>query len=63
LSLEAAAREAAQHGLVPHILSDAIEGEARDVAQVHAALAREIACAQPAVSQSRRCCCRAARPR
>jgi glycerate 2-kinase len=43
LSLEAAAREAAQHGLVPHILSDAIEGEARDVALVHAALAREIA--------------------
>ena len=43
LSLEAAAREAAQHGLVPHILSDAIEGEARVVALVLAALAREIA--------------------
>ncbi|MEI2612885.1 MAG: DUF4147 domain-containing protein [Candidatus Promineifilaceae bacterium] len=52
LSLEAAAREAAQHGLVPHILSDAIEGEARDVALVHAALAREIGHPQPAVSQT-----------
>ena len=29
-------------GLTPHILSDAIEGEAREVAKVHAALAREI---------------------
>lgn len=42
LSLEAAAAEARQAGLEPHILSDAIEGEARDVAGVHAALAREI---------------------
>jgi glycerate 2-kinase len=43
LSLEAAAREAEQRGLTAHILSDAIEGEAREVARVHAALAREIA--------------------
>lgn len=43
LSLEAAAELARQDGLETAILSDSIEGEARDVAQVHAALAREIA--------------------
>lgn len=43
LSLDAAAARAKADGLVAHILSDAIEGEARDVAQVHAALAREVA--------------------
>ena len=43
LSLEAAARRASELGLPPHILSDAVEGEARDVARVHAALAREVA--------------------
>jgi len=43
LSLEAAAKAASQRGLEAHILSDAVEGEARDVAKVHAALAREIA--------------------
>ncbi|MEQ1769678.1 MAG: glycerate kinase [Devosia sp.] len=43
LSLEAAAQRASQQGVAAHILSDAIEGEARDVAKVHAALAREIA--------------------
>jgi glycerate 2-kinase len=43
LSLEAAATAAKADGLTPHILSDAIEGEARDVALVHAAMAREIA--------------------
>ena len=42
LSLDAAAAEAIRIGLTPHILSDAVEGEARDVAKVHAALAREI---------------------
>ena len=42
LSLDAAATEARASGLTPHILSDAIEGEARDVAGVHAAIAREI---------------------
>ncbi len=40
-SLEAAAEVAAQAGVSPHILSDAIEGEAREVARVHAAIARE----------------------
>lgn len=43
VSLEAAADLARTHGITAHILSDAIEGEARDVALVHAALAREIA--------------------
>lgn len=43
LSLEAAAAGARSDGLAAHILSDAIEGEARDVALVHAAMAREIA--------------------
>lgn len=42
-SLEAAARKAAEFGIEAVILSDAIEGEARDVAGVHAAIAREIA--------------------
>ena len=37
-----AAAEARSAGLAAHILSDAVEGEARDVALVHAALAREI---------------------
>jgi glycerate 2-kinase len=42
LSLEAAAAEAGSQGIPTAILSDAIEGEAREVAKVHAALAREI---------------------
>lgn len=43
LSLEAAARAAEHRGLPAVILSDAIEGEAREVAKVHAAIAREVA--------------------
>ncbi len=43
LSLEAAAALARENGIEAAILSDAVEGEARDVAQVHAAMAREIA--------------------
>ncbi|WP_120510637.1 glycerate kinase type-2 family protein [Photobacterium salinisoli] len=43
LSLEAAAEEASQWGIPAHILSDCIEGESRDVAKVHAALAKQIA--------------------
>jgi glycerate 2-kinase len=43
LSLEAAAELARQHGIEAAILSDSIEGESRDVAQVLAAMAREIA--------------------
>jgi glycerate 2-kinase len=42
-SLEAAARLAEAEGVAAAILSDAIEGEAREVAKVHAALAREVA--------------------
>lgn len=42
VSLEAAAEFALHHGVTPVILSDAIEGEARDVALVHAAIAREV---------------------
>ncbi|PZX18781.1 hydroxypyruvate reductase [Palleronia aestuarii] len=42
LSLEAAARVAEEAGTQVFILSDAIEGEARDVGLVHAAIAREI---------------------
>jgi glycerate 2-kinase len=42
LSLEAAAALAREHGIEAAILSDSIEGEARDVALVHAAMAREI---------------------
>jgi glycerate 2-kinase len=43
LSLEAAAELARRQGVEAAILSDSIEGESRDVAQVHAAMAREIA--------------------
>src|SRR5438445_39813 len=42
-SLEAAATVAQAAGVAALILSDAIEGEARDVALVHAAIARQIA--------------------
>ncbi|MDB5529748.1 MAG: glycerate kinase [Devosia sp.] len=42
LSLESAADLARSQGVEAAILSDSIEGEARDVAQVHAAIAREI---------------------
>jgi hydroxypyruvate reductase len=42
LSLEAAARAAEAAGVPAVILSDAIEGEARDVARVHGAIAREV---------------------
>ena len=42
-SLEAAAALARRAGIAAHVLSDEIEGESRDVAKVHAALAREVA--------------------
>lgn len=42
-ALEAAAAAARAAGITPYILSDGIEGEARDVAQVHAAIARQVA--------------------
>ncbi|WP_173934909.1 glycerate kinase [Chelativorans sp. Marseille-P2723] len=47
-SLEAAAAEAGRQGVDAVILSDAIEGEARDIGLMHAALAREVAlCDRP----------------
>ncbi|MCY6379443.1 glycerate kinase type-2 family protein [Hoeflea prorocentri] len=42
VSLEAAAKKAREMGLEAAILSDSIEGEARESAHVHAAMAREI---------------------
>lgn len=41
--LEASAKKAESLGIPAHILSDCIEGEAKDVAKVHAALAKQIA--------------------
>ena len=41
VSLEAAAERARAMGVAPVILSDSIEGEARDIGLMHAALARE----------------------
>ncbi|MER8865118.1 glycerate kinase [Mesorhizobium sp. M0751] len=43
VSLEAAAAEARHQGIEAVILSDSIEGEAREVGGVHAAIAREVA--------------------
>jgi len=42
MSLEAAAEAARAAGYTPMILSDRIEGESRDVAEVHAAIARQV---------------------
>ncbi len=42
-ALDAAAVLASERGVAPVVLGDTIEGEARHVAQVHAAIAREIA--------------------
>lgn len=42
-ALEAAANTARAAGITPYILSSGIEGEARDVALVHAAIARQVA--------------------
>jgi hydroxypyruvate reductase len=42
MSLEAAAGAARAAGITPHILSDSIQGEARDVGAVHAAIVRQI---------------------
>lgn len=42
-SLEAAAEAARRAGITPHILSDEMEGESREVGKVHAALARAVA--------------------
>ncbi len=42
-SLDAAAALARTAGIEPHVLSDEIEGESREVGKVHAALARSVA--------------------
>lgn len=42
-ALQAAAATARTAGVMPYILSDEIEGEARDVGLVHAAIARQVA--------------------
>ena len=42
MSLEAAAAIASGFGITPVILGDAIEGEAREVALVHAGIARQV---------------------
>lgn len=42
MSLEAAAESARKAGIAPVILGDAIEGEAREVAIVHAGIARQV---------------------
>jgi hydroxypyruvate reductase len=44
LSLEAAASAARDAGVAAVILSDAIEGESRHIASMHAAIAREVIC-------------------
>lgn len=43
MALEAAAKVARAAGVVPHILGDSIEGEAREVGKVMAAIARQVA--------------------
>ena len=43
IALEAAAAAARAAGVTPHILSDEIEGEARAIALMHAAMARNVA--------------------
>lgn len=42
IALQAAAQVAREHGILPVILSDSIEGEARDVGKVMAAIARQV---------------------
>jgi len=42
-ALQAAARYAREHGVTPLVLGDSIEGESRDIAYMHAAIARQIA--------------------
>lgn len=41
-ALQAAAAFAIQQGITPYILSDSIEGEARDIGLMHAAMARQV---------------------
>jgi hydroxypyruvate reductase len=43
MALEAAARVARAAGLTPYILSDSLEGEARDIGKAHTGIARQVA--------------------
>jgi hydroxypyruvate reductase len=43
IALEAAAKVARAAGITPYILSDSMEGEARDIGKAHAAIARQVA--------------------
>ncbi|MEI8326475.1 MAG: glycerate kinase [Betaproteobacteria bacterium] len=43
MALEAAAKVARAAGITPYILSDSMEGEARDIGKAHAAVARQVA--------------------
>ena len=43
IALEAAAKVARAAGFMPHILSDSLEGEARDIGKAHAGMARQVA--------------------
>ncbi len=49
-SLEAAARAAREAGVTPYILGDRIEGEARQVAEMHAGIARQTAAGEGPVA-------------
>jgi hydroxypyruvate reductase len=49
-SLEAAARAAREAGVTPYILGDRIEGEARQVAEMHAGIARQTAAGEGPVT-------------
>jgi hydroxypyruvate reductase len=42
IALEAAARVARNAGFMPYILSDSLEGEARDIGKAHAGVARQV---------------------
>ena len=53
-SLEAAAKFFDAHGIQPAVLGDSVTGEAREVAKVYGALAREIRDARHAVAAARR---------
>ena len=43
MALQAAAQLARDAGVTPYILSDSLEGEARDIGKAHAAIARQVA--------------------
>ena len=62
MALEAAAKVASDAGVACHILSDSIEGEARDVGKVMAGIALQVKHGA-AVPTRRACCCPVVRRR